>query len=129
MQFINHLNQINQMQMMNQSMLPNNIVAGMFKNKININLINSNNFAGVPFMLPPMGMPQGAPMMNSLYNGQMVNNLNVQYNNRHAMNQKQQYKKKEDKPINPNSMLNYIYGGQVIIFCKLSSLNRNKIFN
>jgi hypothetical protein len=81
----------------------------MFKNKININLINSNNFAGLPFILPKMGMPQQNQMMNSNGYGQIVNPYIMQANKPKTTTKP----KKEEKSVKPNSMLNYIYGGQV----------------
>jgi hypothetical protein len=117
------------MQFISQQMLPNPIFANMFKNKININLINSNNFTGMPVILPNVRMPNQMIQMNPMQNpNQMMNNpmlanpmINPFY--AHNINRKvtqnnslqARPKKKDDKQVKPNSMLNYIYGGQVNI--------------
>ena len=109
-------------------MFPNPIFANMFKNKININLINSNNFTGNPVIMPHSNPMINNPILNNpILNNPMLNNpiisnniinpYRTQFQNNLQHNKQ---KKKEEKPVKPNSMLNYIYGGQVRIYLILA---------
>ena len=101
-----------------QTNMFNNNLTNIFKNKVNINLINSNNFnltANNNFHgIPPYTLPTMFPNINNMM-PMNQNFIRPRQGGPNDNSKKSKIEKKDEKNILPNSMLNYIYGGQVIV--------------